>query len=36
MIRLSLEEIAKATGGRVIGDATTEVFAGVETDSTRI
>jgi len=33
MIRLTLAEIADATGGRVIGDASTEVFAGVETDS---
>jgi hypothetical protein len=30
MIRLTLAEIADATGGRVIGDASTEVFAGVE------
>ncbi len=36
MIRLTLSEIAQATGGRVIGDASTEVFAGVETDSRRI
>ncbi len=36
MIRLTLAEIAQATGGRVIGDASTEVFAGVETDSRRI
>jgi UDP-N-acetylmuramoyl-tripeptide--D-alanyl-D-alanine ligase len=33
MIRLTLAEISQVTGGRVIGDETTSVFAGVETDS---
>lgn len=36
MIRLSLAEVAAITNGRVLGDETVEVFAGVETDSRRI
>lgn len=33
MIRLSVAEIAQATGGRIVGDESIEVLAGVETDS---
>ena len=36
MIRLSLAELAEITNGRVIGDSSVEVFAGVETDSRRV
>jgi UDP-N-acetylmuramoyl-tripeptide--D-alanyl-D-alanine ligase len=36
MIRLTVAELAEITGGRIIGDASVEVFAGVETDSRRI
>ena len=36
MIRLSVAELAEITNGRVIGDPSVEVFAGVETDSRRV
>ena len=36
MIRLTVAELAEITGGKIIGDSSVEVFAGVETDSRRI